>query len=130
MATSALSRPHQPLASATRRRALLVLGAALVLGLGVITLRGASPAMEPALLNLMKFMAAIKAGTALLALSLAGWRLGRPASPSLLAALYAGPIGMTGAAFTIWQLQYLLPAMVMFYSALALLLWAAVVDSD
>ncbi|MEM9529477.1 MAG: hypothetical protein AAGA23_01025 [Pseudomonadota bacterium] len=130
MATSALTRSQPLVASGTRRRGLLAFGAALVLTLGLITLPGERAAMEPALLNLMKFMAAIKAGTALLALALSGWRLGRPASPALLTALYAGPIGMTGAALTIWQLQYLLPAMAVFYGSLALLIWAAIVDSD
>ncbi|MEM7705845.1 MAG: hypothetical protein AAF358_09860 [Pseudomonadota bacterium] len=111
-------------------RALLVSGAVLSLVVVALAFPDRKPVVDPDLLALMTFMATIKAATALGAMGLSWWRLGRAASDHLSLALLLGPGSMIGASFAIWQLQHLLPAMIVFYGGLALVLWAAFVDKD
>ncbi len=111
-------------------RALLVCGAGLTLLAVAFAFPDRQPMADADLLTLMSFMAAIKAATALGALGLSWWRLGRPSTRHLSIALLIGPWVMFGASFAIWQLQHLLSAMIVFYGGLALVLWAAFVDRD
>jgi hypothetical protein len=82
------------------------------------------------LVPLLRFMAAVKAGMALLAVALVCWRLRFPMRPGLAAAAIGGAALMAAAPGMIWQMQHMILAAVLFHGGLLLLLGLGWADRD
>lgn len=81
--------------------AVAVLGAAT---LALVTQPGPH---NPELATLLRFMAVVKAGMALGAAALLGWRFGSPVRPAIGLGYVAGASGMAAGAGLIWQLGHI-----------------------
>lgn len=110
------------------RVALILLTCAAVSG--AVALGGGAEAVELDLARVIRCMAAIKGGLALLAFAACLWRLSRP-SPGWRGAVYvAGPPLMAAGAIALWNLASFGLAALGLHAALGALLAAALTDRD
>ncbi|MCJ2012746.1 hypothetical protein [Methylobacterium sp. J-076] len=94
---------HRPARPARPARAVLVALTALALvGAGAAVARAPAASVDPDLMRVVRFMAAMKGGFALAALAACFWRLARPAAPWRMAAYLAGPPAMAAGAVALW----------------------------
>ena len=83
-------------------------------------------AADPELAHVLRFMAAVKGGMALVALTFVGLRLGAPVAPAQGLGYLLAAGGAAAAPTLIWQLTWIGPAALVFYAsvgALAMLGW-------
>ncbi len=83
-------------------------------------------AADPELARVLRFMAAVKGATALVALALLGLRLGAPVAPLPGLGYLLAAAGAAAAPTLIWQLTWVGPAALLFYASvgtLAVLGW-------
>ena len=80
--------------------------AVAVLGAAAMAFTTQTGPHDPELATLLRFMAVVKAGMALGAAALVGWRLGWPVRPATGLAYIAGVSGMAAGAGLIWQLGH------------------------
>ena len=104
-------------------RALLLFGvvAAGVLAIG-LSAEATSLAAEPSLVRLLRGMALIKGGIALLAVVLSAWRFGRPLSSPAAAGYLVGTWSLCAATTLIWDLRFIPAAALVFHVAMVGLL--------
>lgn len=89
-----------------RARTVLVLATIAALTVGGIAIAGGDAAtQDPDLVRLIRFMAALKGGFALVALAGCFWRLARPAQSWRRFVYVAGPPLMTAGALGLWGLH-------------------------
>jgi|GEM_PF-1366291 len=112
------------------RAALLVLTAVALLGAGAVTLRAPATPLDPDLVRVIRFMAAIKGGLALAAVAACFWRLARPAAPWRTAIYVAGPPVMAGASIALAALQSPALAAASLHLGLLAVTAAALTDAD
>ncbi len=87
-------------------RTVLVLATIAALAVGGIAIAGGEAAgQDPDLVRLMRFMAALKGGFALVALAGCFWRLARPAQFWRRFVYVAGPPLMSAGALGLWALR-------------------------
>lgn len=104
--------------SAIRRGALVALSVAAVAGAFAIGDPAVVQRADPALANLLRGMAALKALLALAAFAVVWWRFGR-ATPVRAAAGYAtGVAAMAAGAALIWQLSFIAQTAAVFHVAM------------
>lgn len=116
-----------PAAMTSRRRALLVIGSAVLLAAALLAFEPAAYwARDPELYRLLRGMAVLKAGLAALALSAVWWRLGRVSVRRSFAATYTATVwALALASGLIWQLTAIMVASALFHVATIVLLVAA-----
>ena len=78
-------------------------------------------AADPELARVLRFMAAVKGGMALVALALVGLRLGAPVMPSRGLGYLLAAAGAAAAPTLIWQLTWIGPAALLFYASVGTL---------
>ena len=98
-----LQRSPTILAAQSRWRLALAAG---VLGAGALALATQAGPHDPELATLLRFMAVVKAGMALGAAALLGWRFGSPMRAATGLAYIAGASSMAAGAGLIWQLGH------------------------
>jgi hypothetical protein len=128
---SAISFPSAPEARVSANRALLVGTACAALALTALaTATPPREVVEPDLVLVLRWMAAIKGGMAAFALAACFWRLARPASSWRLAAYVVAPPLMAAGSLALWQLQTLGLAAAGLHLGLFALFLAAATDVD
>lgn len=100
------------------RAVLLVVSIVAGLAAGALADPAGVSHVEPELVVLLRGMALIKAGMALLAFSLAWWRFGSPMSSQAAAGCVAGVGCLAAATILIWYLSFILAAAVVFHLGL------------
>ncbi len=105
-----------------RLRAPVVLRFVLLVGLvavvvvaAVVRSPSAATVADAKLVSLLRGMALIKAGIALVAVALAAWRFGRPIPSAVAFGYLVGAWCLAGAAVLIWQLSFIPAAAVIFH---------------
>ena len=119
-------------AGASRQRALLLIGSAVLLAATLALFEPAAHwARDPELLQLLRGMAVIKAGLAVLALYAVWWRLGRaPAGKAFVASYLVNVWVLALATGLIWQLSAIAFASALFHGATITLLVVAWRDME
>ncbi len=112
------------------RIALLLLTAVALLGAGAAALRAPAATVDPDLVRVIRFMAAIKGGLALAAVAACFWRLARPAGPWRTAIYVAGPPAMAGASVALGALLSPALAAAALHLGLLAVVAAALTDRD
>ncbi|MDP4022818.1 hypothetical protein Q8W71_09310 [Methylobacterium sp. NEAU 140] len=122
-----LARPN--LARANPARSWLTgLTALALLAAGAVAVRAPAVAVDPDLARVIRAMALIKGGFALVALAGAWWRLARPAAAWRTAVYVAGPPLMAAGAVALWSLHGFGVAALGLHLGLFALLAAALTD--
>ncbi|MBB1090339.1 hypothetical protein HUU61_03460 [Rhodopseudomonas palustris] len=123
---------HRVHGSAPRRAiALLAAVSAIAIALLVSSPDATTRAVassDAELVMLLRFMAAVKALLALVALGVSVWRLGFPASPALKVAYTLAPALMCAAPVVIWQMADVAFGAGLFHAGFVLLLLALYAD--
>lgn len=117
-----------PVGSGARTALLILTGLALMIGAGMIV-GGASATLEPDLARVLRFMAALKAGFALIAWAVCFWRLERPAVSWRTAIYIVSPPLMIIGAAGMWSLHRIGVAALGLHLGLFAMLVAALTDS-
>ena len=78
-------------------------------------------AADPELARVLRFMAAVKGGVALVALTLLGLRLGGPVAPARAIGYLLAGAGLAAAPTLIWQLTWIGSAAILFYASMSVL---------
>lgn len=112
-------------------RTVLVLATIAALAAGGLSLAGGeAAARDPDLVRLMRFMAALKGGFALVALAGCFWRLARPAHSWRRLVYVAGPPLMIAGALGLWALRAPVPFALALHLGLFAVLAASLTDRD
>lgn len=128
-ASTAQPVPAGALAPRVRRRTVLALATAAALAAGA-ALGPSATGTEPDLVRLMRFMAAMKGGFAVLAFAACWYRLARPAAPWRSLVYLAAPALMAGGALALWRLAAPGVSAGALHLGLLALLAAALTDGD
>ena len=99
-----------------------------VLGTATLALTTQPGPHDPELATLLRFMAVVKAGMALGAAALVGWRMGSPVRPMAALGYIAGTAGMAAGAGLIWQLGHIGAGALLVHGGLLALAGIAWVD--
>jgi hypothetical protein len=101
------------------------------LGFAAALALGSGPAAaDPELMLLIRFMAVLKAGMALLGMALAAWRLRYPASTRMAAGYVVAVALMAGAPGLIWEMSHIVAGAVVFHAGLGIFLTCAWADRE
>ena len=111
----------QPRSVRARRALIAAVAVAAILGLAAGH-ASAPNAPEPALVNLVRFMAVIKLAMAAAAAWLLHWRLARPAAGAATAGAILAVCAMAAAPGLIWGMAHVLLAAALFHAGLLALL--------
>ncbi len=108
----------------------MMLGVCTILACSAVLAVGgpSTTALDPDLTRLMRFMAALKGGFALVALAACAWRLGRPAASWRKAVYVVGPGAMAAGALALWQGQAVGLATIGLHAGMFALLATALTD--
>ncbi|MCJ2135981.1 hypothetical protein MKK69_18320 [Methylobacterium sp. J-026] len=111
------------------RAALVLLTALALLGAWTVSRSPVTP-VDPDLVRVIRFMAALKGGFALVALAACFWRLARPAGPWRTAVYVAGPPSMAAGALVLGALHSPAIAAGALHLGLLAVVAAALTDRD
>ncbi len=100
------------------RVALLAGLVAVMVAAAALANASAYSAVEPELARLLRGMAVIKAGIALVAVALSLWRFGQPVSSPAAVGYLVGVWSLAGAAVFIWYLSFIAGAAIIFHLGL------------
>ena len=117
----AVRRPIPAVGSRVWQGALLVSVGLCVAGASTLGDPGRLLTFDPDLARVLRFMAAVKGGMALLTLALVGLRLGEPVTPARAIGYLAAAGGVAAAPTLMWQLTWIGPAALLFYAAMTVL---------
>lgn len=112
------------------RAALVLLTVATLAGAGAVAVQAPPTRLDPDLVRVIRFMAAIKGGFALAALAACFWRLARPAQAWRTVVYVAGPPSMAAGAIVLASLHSPGLAAAAVHLGLFALLAAALTDRD
>jgi hypothetical protein len=98
-------------------RLALIAGLIVVMGLAAaLAIPSAYSTAETELVRLLRRMALVKAGIAVVAVALVLWRLGQPVSPAAAFGYLLGVWALGGASVLIWHLSFIPAAALIFYA--------------
>lgn len=112
------------------RRILLVATAPALAASVVVVAHGNATGADPDLVRVLRFMAAMKAGFALIAWAACFWRLARPAASWRTAVYVSGPPVMIAGTAGMWSLHHLGASALGLHLGLLAVLAAALTDPD
>lgn len=128
---SAIALPTGLAARSPPNRAFLLAATCAALAVAALATSEARPdEIEPDLVQVLRGMAAIKAGFAGLALVCCFWRLSRPAASWRIVAYVLGPPLMAAGALALWRLEGVGLAAIGLHVGLFAVLAAAGTDAD